>query len=206
MDSFYYRTTTPRIVALVRAWYLQREVFDDQRKTLGEAFGAEVSSMRGIDSQYVGGVKLQGNAADLDVHWRQPDNHGFRQLRNAGQPPKGASKAERAAIRKEHARLTAIWQEHCPRRISCHSTWQDIGVNTGSLLMCGGVMFELDGVAYFNLGFPINEHEHLAKTANHQPSYGWIEGAEEILPSVYIAARDRKNSQAKQSKEKAHAA
>lgn len=206
MDSFYYRSSTPRIVAQVRAWFLQRDVFEDQRKKLGEAFGAEASVMRGIDSQYIGGVKLQGSSADLDVHWRQPDNYGFRQLRNAGQPPKGASKAARAAIRKEHARLTELWQEHCPRRVSCHSTWQEIGVNTGSLLLSGGVMFELDGAAYFNLGFPINEHEHLAALANGKPSYGWIEGAEEILPSVYIAARDRKNNQVITTKEKAHAA
>ncbi|WP_281686727.1 hypothetical protein [Pseudomonas citronellolis] len=203
MDSFYYCSTTPRIVALVRAWYLQRDVFEAQRKQLGEAFGAEASVMRGIDSQYIGGLKLPP-APDLDVHWRQPDNYGFRNLRTAGQPPKGSSKTERAAIRKEHARLVALWQEYCPKRISSHSTWQQLGINTGNLLLCGGIMFEIGGAAYFNLGFPINEHEHLAKISNHQPSYGWIEGAEEILSSVYFAARDQKDNAAK-PKEAAHA-
>lgn len=203
MDSFYYRSTTPRIVALVRAWYLQRDVFEAQRKQLGEAFGGQASTMRGIDSQYIGGLKLPP-APDLDVHWRQQDNYGFRNLRTAGQPPKGVSKAERAAIRKEHARLVELWQEHCPKRISSHSTWQQLGINTGNLLLSGGIMFEVDGAAYFNLGFPINEHEHLAKIANHQPSYGWIEGAEEILSSTYFAARDRKENAAK-PKEAAHA-
>lgn len=203
MDSFYYRSTTPRIVALVRAWYLQRDAFEAQRKELGEAFGAEASAMSGVDSTYIGGLK-PAPAPDLDVHWRQPDNYGFRTLRAAGQPPKGASKVERAAIRKEHARLTELWQEYCPKRISSHTTWQQIGINTGSLLLSGGVMFEIGGVAYFNLGFPINEHEHLAKVANKQPSYGWIEGCEEILSSAYYAARDQVKNTAK--KEAAHAA
>ncbi|PWU25724.1 MULTISPECIES: hypothetical protein [unclassified Pseudomonas] len=189
MDDFYYCSTTPRIVALVRAWYLQRDVFEAQRKHLGEAFGAEASVMRGIDSLHIGGLKLP-LAPDMDVHWRQPDNHGYRNLRTAGQPPKGSSKAHRAAVRKEHARLTALWQQ--------------LGLNTGSLLMCGGVMFEIGGTAYSNLGFPINEHEHLAATANHKPSYGWIEGAEEILSRAYFSARDQKNRTAT-PKEAAHA-
>ncbi|TLP68204.1 hypothetical protein FEA48_30590 [Pseudomonas nitroreducens] len=203
MDSFYYRSCTPRIVALVRAWYLERDIFEAQRKQLSAAFGAEASAMRGIDSQYIGGLKLPP-APDLDVHWRQPDNCGLRNLRAAGQPPKGASKTERTAIRKEHTRLVELWQEHCPKRISSHSTWQQLGINTGNLWLSGGIMFELDGVAYFNLGFPINEHEHLAKVANHQPSYGWIEGAEEILSSAYFAARDHKDNRT--AEEAAHAA
>ncbi|MBG4448682.1 hypothetical protein I5F71_03020 [Pseudomonas aeruginosa] len=191
MPDFYYRSTAHPVVALVRSWYLQKDAFDSQLAKLGEAFGAKVASMRTVDSHYAGGLKL-GRGTGLDVHWRRPDDWGYRSLRVAANPPKGATKAERAAIKAEHERLIALWQEHCPPRISNHATWQQLGINTGNLLLGGGVKFELDGAAYFLLGFQINQHEHLAKVANHQPTTGWIEGAEEILPSEYEVARRQK--------------
>lgn len=190
MTDFYYRSTTPTVVALVTTWYLQKDAFDAQRTKLGQIFGAAASPMRSGESHYVGGLKL-GRDVALDVHWRRPDAYGYRALRVTAVPPKGASKTQRTAIRAEHERLTALWQEHCPPRISSHTTWQQLGVNTGNLLLSGGVMFELDGTAYFLLGFKIDELDHKARVAAGEPTSGWIEGAEEILPSTYETARLR---------------
>ena len=120
--------------------------------------------MHDLDSNFAGGVKLCGSR-ELDVHWRRPDEWGYRSLRAKAVPPKGISKEERAAIRAEHERLLTTWREHCPPRLSKHDYWERLNVNTGSVLLCGGVMFEREGDAYFCLGFQINKAEHAEMAA-----------------------------------------
>ncbi|MEX5545218.1 hypothetical protein Q1J68_06350 [Pseudomonas pergaminensis] len=188
MSDFFYRSSEPETVSIVRKFYLMKDILNAQLIGLGVQFGGKVASMRDMTSHFAGGVKLAGGP-ELDVHWRRPDDHGYRSLRTTAKPEKGHSKEDRAAIRAEHERLIALWKEFCPQRLSTHEYWKRLGVNTGSLLMSGGIKFELDGIAYFHLGFQINEAEHLADIAAGKPTNGWIAGAVEILPSAYETAR-----------------
>ena len=188
MSDFFYKSSEPATVAIVRDFYIQKDMHRAQLAVLGSKFGGTVAPMLDITSHFAGGVKLTGGA-ELDAHWCRPDDYGYRSLRSTAKLAKGMSKEDRAAIRAEHARLVALWAEHCPKRLSTHEYWQRLGVNTGHLLMSGGVKFELAGTAYFHLGFQINEAEHRANVAAGKPSCGWIEGAVEILPSAYETAR-----------------
>ena len=197
MSSYFYKSAAPTTVAIVREYYAARDAFNARLVTLGELFGGPVAPMRDITSHYAGGVKLTGSR-ELDVHWRRPDDHGYRLLRCAAKPVKGTSKEERAAIRAEHERLLDLWREHCPPHLSIHDYWDRLNVNSGNLFFSGGIKFELDGVAYFHLGFELNEDEHQAKLTAGKPSSGWIEGAVEILPSEYENARRLKLLQQKE--------
>ncbi len=188
MSEFFYKSNAPETVAIVREFYGQKDIFLIQLAALGSLFGGKVAPMRDIDSNFAGGVKLSG-ASELDVHWCRPDEHGYRALRAAAKPGKGISKEERAAIRAEHGRLVALWEEHCPKPLSSTEYWDRLGVNRGNLWLCGGIKFEFNGTAYFHLGFQIDEVEHHAKVAAGQPSCGWIAGAVEILASEFQAAR-----------------
>jgi hypothetical protein len=197
MTSYFYKSEAPATVAIVREFYTQRDVLDAALNNLGKQFGGAVARMRDITSIYAGGVKLS-DSRELDVHWRRPDDFGYRSIRNAAKPAKGTPKEERAAIKAEHERLQALWHEHCPKQLSSHDYWDLLNVNTGNLLLCGGLKFEHAGVAYFQLGFQINKAEHHANVAAGQPTAGWIEGAVEILPSEYHAARELKNAASKE--------
>lgn len=188
MADYFYKSSEPETVAIVQSFYVMKDAFSALLIALGEHFGGKVAPMRDVDSHFAGGVKLSGSA-ELDVHWCRPDDHGYRALRTAAKPGKGISKEERAAIRTEHERLVALWNEHCPARLSCTEYWDRLGVNSGSLWLCGGIKFELDGVAYFHLGFQINKAEHHSQVAAGQPTSGWIDGAVEILASEYETAR-----------------
>lgn len=188
MSSYFYKSETPATVAIVREFYLMKDALNAQLVALGAHFGGKVAPMRDIDSHFAGGVKLSGGD-ELDVHWCRPDEHGYRTLRAAAKPGKCTPKEERAVIRAEHERLIALWKEHCPERLSSSDYWDRLGVNTGNLWLCGGIKFELDGTAYFHLGFKINEAEHLANVAAGKPSCGWIDGSVEILASEFQAAR-----------------
>lgn len=188
MADFFYKSSEPETVAIVRSFYVMKDAFSALLVALGVHFGGKVAPMRDITSHFAGGVKLTGGA-ELDAHWCRPDDYGYRSLRSTPKLAKGMSKEDRAAVRAEHERLVALWAEHCPKRLSSHEYWQRLGVNTGHLLMSGGVKFELDGTAYFHLGFQINETEHLANVTAGKPSCGWIDGAVEILASEYEAAR-----------------
>ncbi len=188
MSDFFYKSSDPATVAIVREFYAQKDILIAQIALLGSMFGGKVAPMRDITSHFAGGVKLTGGA-ELDAHWCRPDDYGYRSLRSTVKLAKGMSKEDRAAIRAEHERLVALWTEHCPKRISSHEYWQRLGVNTGNLLMSGGIKLELDGTAYFHLGFEINETKHLANVAAGKPSCGWIDGAVEILASQYESAR-----------------
>ena len=188
MADFFYKSNEPTTVSIVRDFYVQKEIFLAQLAVLGSMFGGKVAPMRDVDSNYAGGVKLSGGA-ELDVHWCRPDDHGYRSLRAAAKPGKGISKEDRAAIRAEHDRLIARWNEHCPGRLSGSDYWDRLGINTGNLWMCGGIKFELNGVAYFHLGFQINKAEHDSLVAAGKPTSGWIDGAVEILASEYETAR-----------------
>lgn len=187
----YYKSQAPDVVAIVQDFYEAKAQHDQQLGKLGEVMGGKVAHMRDITSLFAGGVKLPADRS-LDVHWRRPDEHGFRSLRTAAVPPKGITKEEREAIRTEHSRLITLWREHCPERLDTHIYWERLNLNTGNLLMCGGIKFDHQGVAYFCLGFEINEARHLANLEAGQPSAGWITGAVEILPSEYEAARKAK--------------
>lgn len=189
--SYFYKTEAPGPVAVVSDFYQQKDAQLEAMDRLGELFGGSIAPMRDITSHFAGGVKLS-KGGELDVHWRRPDEYGYRSLRQNAVPPKGITKEERAAIREEHKRLVTLWAEHCPARLSTHKYWEQLGVNTGNLMMCGGIKFELDGVAYICLGFDINESGHLANVAAGKPTAGWIEGAVEITASEYEAARHLK--------------
>ena len=191
MADYFYKSSEPATVDIVRSFYVMKDAFSALLIALGVRFGGKVASMRDVDSHFAGGVKLSGGA-ELDVHWCRPDDHGYRKLHTAAKPGKGISKDERAAIRAEHERLVALWNEHCPARLSCTEYWDRLGVNSGNLWLCGGIKFELDGTAYFHLGFSINHAEHLDKVAAGKPTSGWIDGAIEILASEYQAARQSK--------------
>ena len=188
MSDFFYKSSEPATVAIVREFYAQKDILIAQMAVLGSMFGGKVAPMRDITSHFAGGVKLTGGA-ELDAHWCRPDDYCYRSLSSTAKLAKGMSKEDRAAVRAEHERLVALWAEHCPKRLSSHEYWQRLGVNTGHLLMSGGVKFELDGTAYFHLGFQINETDHLANVVAGKPSCGWIDGAVEILASEYESAR-----------------
>jgi hypothetical protein len=191
MTSYFYKTNAPEAVAIVRDFYDRKDSQLYAIDRLGKLFGGAVAPMRDVTSHFAGGVKLS-SSRELDVHWRRPDDVGYRSLRAKPTLPKGISKEERATIRDEHTRLVALWNEHCPPRLSTHKYWEQLGVNTGNLMLCGGIKFEIDGVAYFNLGFDINESEHLANVAAGKPTAGWIEGAVEITATEYETARHLK--------------
>lgn len=62
-----------------------------------------------------------GNSAlggELEVHWRRPDKYGYRALLITAKPERGAIKEARTIYKAEHDRLSALWKEHCPKRIS----------------------------------------------------------------------------------------
>ena len=188
MSEFFYKSNDPETVAIVREFYAQKVIFLNQLVVLGSVLGGKVAPMRDIDSNFAGGVKLNGGG-ERDVHWCRPDDRGYRTLRAAAKPGKGIPKEERSAIRAEHERLIAQWNEHCPKRLSHTDYWDRLGVNTGSLWLCGGIKFELSGTAYFHLGFQINTAEHDSQVEAGQPTSGWIDGAVEILASEFQAAR-----------------
>ncbi|MFU6893277.1 hypothetical protein ACM76Q_10750 [Pseudomonas aeruginosa] len=184
----YYKSQVAEVVAIVQDFYEARTLFGKQLDELGRLFGGKVAPMKDITSHFAGGVKLSASHA-LDVHWRRPDEWGFRSLRSEAKPPKGLTREQRAEIRAEHARLVALWQEHCPERLDIHLYWERLNVNTGNLLLGGGSKFERQGVAYFCLGFEINQAKYEAAVTAGAPSVGWITGAVEILPSEYEDAR-----------------
>ncbi len=183
----HYKSTAPATVAIVQELFQAKAELHAKSAKLGELFGGEIAPMHDITSHFAGGVKLSAEKA-LDVHWRRPDEWGYRALRSKPVIPKGTEKKDRAAIRAEHERLLTLWRENYPARVSTHHYWDRLGVNTGNLLLCGGLMFEHQGTAYFLLGFQIDQAKHLAHEAAGKPTAGWIEGAVEILPSEYAAA------------------
>lgn len=179
MAEYYYRTETPAVLVAIIAWENKQAAFHNQRAKLAQVFGGDASPMYSGNDKYVGGIKLSASR-DLDVHWCRPDQYGYRALRSLAKPEKGLPKEERVTYKTEHDRLTALWKEHCPARISMDDTWKAIGLNWGSIWLNGGVFFELDGVAYFHLGFQL-------RSDGEQ-----IEGAEELISSEYQAARRSK--------------
>lgn len=195
MQQHYYRSTAPTVVAIVEDYFNQRETLRLAANRLGEAFGGEVALLRAMTDIRPSGVKLSSDRS-LDSHWCRPDQWGFRTLRVKPKTAKGMPKAEREALQVEHQRLVQLWQEHCPASLDVHQFWSRLGVNTGSLLLSGGLFFVQHDAAYFCLGFYINQAEHLANVIAGKPSSGWIEGAEEILPSHYDAARRDYNREA----------
>ncbi|RED01256.1 hypothetical protein [Ectopseudomonas oleovorans] len=195
MQQYHYRSTDPAVVAIVQDCFNQRQALRLAADHLGEAFGGEVALLRSTTDVMPGGIKFKGGQ-ELDVHWCRPDQWGFRRLRVKPKTAKGMPKAEREALQVEHQRLVQLWQEHCPASLDVHGFWDRLGVNTGNLLLCGGLFFTQHGAAYFCLGFAIDQGKHLANVAAGKPSAGWIEGAEEILPSHYDAARRDYNREA----------
>lgn len=188
----FYKSEAPETVAIVQEFYQAKAVLNERLVALGHLFGGTVAPMRDITSHFAGGVKISASH-ELDAHWRRPDEYGFRSLRLKAAPPKGITKEQRAAIRAEHERLRELWKEHCPARLDTHEYWDRLNVNTGNLLLGGGIKFEHQGVAYFCLGFSIDAGQHQANVAAGKPTAGWITGAVEILPSEYEAARLAKN-------------
>ena len=193
MSSYYYKTVAPDAVAIVRRFYDQKDTQLAAMQRLGELFGGAIAPMRDITSHFAGGVKLSASR-ELDAHWRRPDEWGYRSLRAAAVVPKGSTKEQRLAIKAKHTRLLEQWKAHCPPRLNTHEYWGQLGINTGNIMLCGGIKFELDGTAYFNLGFVINESDHLGKVAAGKPTSGWIVGAVEITAGEFEKARAAKLS------------
>lgn len=184
----YYKSEAADVVAIVQEYYQAKDLLTERLADLGKIFGGAIAPMRDITSHFAGGVKLSASP-ELDAHWRRPDEYGYRSLRHKAVPPKGITKEQRAAIRTEHERLWELWKAHCPPRLETHVYWDRLNLNTGNLLLCGGILFEHQDVAYFALGFEINKADHEEKVAAGKPTSGWINGAVEILPSEYEAAR-----------------
>ncbi len=191
MSDYFYKSTAPQTVAIVRAFYAQKDALRASMAALGQLFGGEIAPMQSITGHFAGGVKLSADRV-LDVHWRRPDEYGYRSLRRAAMPVKGTPKEQRASIRAEHERLLTLWRENCPPRLESHQYWDQLGINTGNLLLSGGIKFEFAGTAFFHLGFSINQVEHVSNVAAGKPTSGWIEGAVEILASEFQAARSNK--------------
>jgi hypothetical protein len=188
MTHYFYKTSSPAVVAELKAWDAKKAAFDAARMRLTDVFGAPGSPMKSGTTLYVGGVKLSADSK-YDPYWCRQDEFGYRSLRAAPKPPKSITKEERAAIRTEHERLRALWDQHCPARIHADELWSAIGINSGSIWLCGGINFELNSVGYFALGFEINEERHLNHESSSQGTNGWIDGAVEIFPREYEAAR-----------------
>lgn len=185
----YYKSEAPDVVAIVQEYFQARDQLQQRIRLLGEAFGGEKAAvMRDITSHFAGGIKFSA-ARDLDVHWKRPDQFGFRSLRAKPLSAKGLTKELRAQHQAEHDRLLDLWKQHCPPELDIHSYWDRLSINTGNLMLGGGIKFEHQGIAYFALGFDINKADHEAKVAAGKPTSGWINGAVEILPSEYEAAR-----------------
>ena len=176
MSSYYYKTTAAAVVAAIQGWDAKRAECDLKREKLKEIFGGPGSPMYSGGDNYVGGVKIS-DSRELDAHWRRPDEYGYRALRNAPKPEKGLTKEARAAIKGEHERLVALWEEHCPSRISKDDVWKSIGIDWGSVWLSGGVYFEFAGVVYLHLGFQLKGGD------DH------VDGATEIVSSEFEAAR-----------------
>lgn len=184
MSSYHYKTTSPSALAAISDWEAKKADFDTKREKLKDVFGGPGSPMYSGSDSYVGGVKIS-DSRDLDVHWRRPDEYGYRALRNAAKPEKGATKEARAAYKAEHERLTAQWQEHCPERISKDDVWKALGVDWGSVWLSGGVFFRHEDAIYLSLGFQLKE-------GGEQ-----IEGATEIVASEFEAGRQHVLNQRK---------
>ncbi|WP_249684648.1 hypothetical protein [Pseudomonas sp. RC2C2] len=174
--SYHYKTSSPAVLEAVRAWNEKLKAFHAKREKLAEIFGGAGSPMYSGNDKYVGGVKISASR-DLDVHWCRPDDYGYRSLRTAAKIPKGTEKEARAELKTEHARLQALWVEHCPARISADDTWKAIGLDWGAIWFSGGVYFELDGAVYLHLGFKLSDDADQ------------VEGATEIMASELEAAR-----------------
>ena len=178
MSNYFYRTNAAPALAAIEAWDAKRAEFDRKREALKDVFGGPGSPMYSGSDSYVGGVKISGSR-HLDVHWRRPDEYGYRALRHAPKAEKGATKEARVAYKAEHERLTGLWQEHCPERISKDDVWKALGVDWGSVWLSGGVFFKHDGAIYLNLGFHLKE-------GGEQ-----VEGAAKIVASEFEAARQQ---------------
>lgn len=187
----YYKSEAADVVAIVQEFYQAKGLLNERMVALGKLFGGPVAPMRDITSHFAGGVKLSASR-ELDAHWCRPDEHGYRSLRQKALPPKGITKEQRAGVRAEHERLRELWKTNCPPRLDAHEYWNRLNVNTGNLLLCGGILFEHQGVAFFTLGFEINKANYEEQIAAGKPTAGWINGAVEILPSDYEAARQAK--------------
>jgi len=176
MSSYFYKTTAPAVLAAIQIWDEKRAEFDAKRENLKNVFGGPGSPMHSGNDSYVGGVKISASQ-DLDMHWRRPDEYGYRALRSAAKPEKGATKEARAAYKVEHEKLQALWKEHCPDSISKDDVWKAIGIDWGSVWLSGGVFFQHEGVVYLHLGFQLKDDGSQA------------EGAVEILGSELEMAR-----------------
>jgi hypothetical protein len=184
MSSYYYKTKDSTVLAAVLAWDAKLAAFHAMREKMADVFGGPGSPMYSGSDNYVGGVKIS-QSHDLDPHWCRPDQYGYRDLRSNAKPVKGATKEARAAYKAEHERLRALWNEHCPARISKDEVWKAVGICWGSVFMGGGIFFEFEGAVYFHLGFQL------------KPGSDQVEGAVEILSSEFETVRQAVNAASK---------
>ena len=186
MSSYFYKSTDVSILAAVAAWDEKLAAFHAKREKMTDVFGGPGSPMHSGGDKYVGGVKIS-TSQDLDVHWRRPDEYGYRSLRSAAKPAKGTSKEDRAALREAHAKLLDLWQQHCPARISMDDAWKAMNIDWGNIWLSGGVFFQHEGVVYLHLGFQVSEGSDNVK------------GATEIVASEFESARQQMLDQRKKA-------
>lgn len=194
-QHYYYRSTHPDTVAVVQDYDRQLGALRLAAERLGEAMGGEVALSRS-SRVAAHGVKFSSLKTiitkireSLDVHWCRPDYLGYRTLRARPKIAKALGQEERAALKTEHERLQQEWRTFCPAPLCISGFWERLNVNTGNVLLSGGMFFQHQNTAYFHLGFAIDPGEHEEAIAAGKPSAGWIEGAEEIRASDYEAAR-----------------
>lgn len=85
--NYFYKTKALSPVAIVRDFYKQKDAQLEAMDRLGKLFGGAIAPMHDITSYFAGGVKLS-KGRELDVHWRRPDEYGYRSLRQNAVPPK----------------------------------------------------------------------------------------------------------------------
>lgn len=199
---YFYRSEHPDTVAIVQDYHRQLGALRMATERLGEAMGGQISLLRNSTAVRPSGVKLSADKA-LDVHWCRPDQFGYRTLR-VNAKTAGIPQEQRAAVKAEHQRLAQQWKALCPDSLFIHGFWSRLGVNTGSVLLHGGLFFAHQDTAYFCLGFGIDAAAHEYARAAGKPSSGWIEGAVEILATDWEDARNAHLREAEKATAGAH--
>lgn len=170
MSQYFYKTTEPAALAAIAKINAEHQEFIRKCEALKEIFGGPGSSMSSGVYSYIGGVKIGYDAA-LDVHWKRPDQWGYRDLRSSPKIAKGTEAGEKAMIKLEHDRLVQLWKEHASVRVEKNGPWEAVGVGWGQLYISGGSYFGNGHTMYMTLGCAWPK--------------GAIENVEEIMASEY---------------------
>lgn len=180
--SYKYKSADAAVVKAVQDHYARLQALAEATRNLGKLFGGKGITCTSGDSTWAYGIEFADMPRNTP-HWTKPsrENKGYLSIRKNPVLPKGLSKEEREAIKVEHARLIELWKSNEPERVNAHDTWEAIGVKSGMRWLTGGVMFEHDGVAYFEMGFQLKDADT-------------IHGSIEITSSEYEQAKHDYNA------------